>query len=77
MAKLAVIPEEGPQKPPATLRDVLYAIRFPSLSFNSLVQGRVFGRYRTNVERFAGVLANRGWSDYGGGGGGPVGGSRS
>jgi RNA polymerase sigma-70 factor (ECF subfamily) len=25
MAKLAVIPEEGPQKPPATLGDVLYA----------------------------------------------------
>lgn len=51
------------------LRDVLYAIRFPSLSFNSLVQGRVFGRYRTNEERYAAVLASRGWSDYGTGGG--------
>jgi len=51
------------------LRDVLYAIRFPSLSFNSLVQGRVFGRYRSNMNRFATVLQTKGWSDYGGGGG--------
>ncbi|MBV8914645.1 MAG: hypothetical protein JOZ05_16590 [Acetobacteraceae bacterium] len=51
------------------LRDVLYAVRFPSLSFNSLVQGRVFGRYRSNMERFAAVLRSKGWSDYGAGGG--------
>src|SRR3954471_23770934 len=46
------------------LRDVLYAVRFPPLSFSSLVQGRVFGRYRTNKERFQAVIRNRGWTEY-------------
>ena len=46
------------------LRDVLYAIRFPSLSFSSLVQGQVFGRYRTNAERFQAVIRDRGWTEY-------------
>ena len=46
------------------LRDWLYAVRFPSLSFGSLVQGRVFGRYAANEARLRAVLADRGWSEY-------------
>ena len=46
------------------LRDWLYALRFPSLSFGNLVQGRVFGRYGTNEARLATVLNARGWSEY-------------
>src|SRR5438270_171570 len=42
------------------VRDWLYALRFPSLSFSSLVQARVFGRYRTNMDRLASVLEARG-----------------
>jgi hypothetical protein len=51
------------------LRDWLYAIRFPSLSFSSLVQGRVFGRYQINMARLDTVLGAHGWSEYGAGGG--------
>ena len=49
------------------VRDWLYAIRFPSLSFGSLVQGRVFGRYASNTERYAAMLRSRGWAEYAGG----------
>ncbi|GAC1337098.1 MAG: hypothetical protein NVSMB18_01390 [Acetobacteraceae bacterium] len=54
------------------LRDWLYAARFPSLSFSSLVQGRVFGRYDSNRARLAAVLADHGWSEYGPTGGPPA-----
>lgn len=50
------------------VRDWLYAARFPSLSFSSLVQGRVFGRFRANLQRFDAVLRDRGWSEYASGG---------
>jgi len=50
------------------VRDWLYALRFPSLSFSSLVQGRIFGRLGTNKARLASVLAARGWSEYAGAG---------
>jgi hypothetical protein len=49
------------------VRDWLYAIRFPSLSFGSLVQGRVFGRYASNTQRYAATLRSRGWAEYAGG----------
>ena len=49
------------------VRDWLYAIRFPSLSFGSLVQGRVFGRYASNTGRYAAMLRARGWAEYTGG----------
>lgn len=45
-------------------RDWLYAAGFPSLSFASLLQGRVFGRTEANRTRFAAVTAARGWSPY-------------
>ena len=45
-------------------RDWLYASGFPSLSFGSLVQGRVFGRTEANRARLAAVTADRGWSAY-------------
>jgi len=53
------------------LRDWLYELRFPSLSFSSLVQGRVFGRLGSNEARLASVLQARGWSEYAGGEGAP------
>ncbi len=46
------------------LRDWLYELRFPSLSFGNLVQGRLFGRYDSNKARLATVLQARGWSEY-------------
>lgn len=49
------------------VRDILYAARFPSLSFGSLVQGRVFGRYGSNMQRYDEALASRGWAKYAGG----------
>lgn len=49
------------------VRDWLYELRFPSLSFSSLVQGRIFGRWRSNQARLASVLQARGWSEYAGG----------
>lgn len=49
------------------VRDWLYALRFPSLSFGSLVQGRVFGRYGSNMERYAAIVRARGWAEYAGG----------
>jgi hypothetical protein len=54
------------------LRDVLYAIHFPTLSFSSLVQGQVFRRYSGNVARFGEVIRDRGWSEYSGAGGARV-----
>ena len=45
-------------------RDWLYASGFPSLSFASLIQGRVFGRTDANRARLAAVTADRGWSAY-------------
>lgn len=48
-------------------RDWLYASGFPSLSFASLIQGRIFGRAETNRTRLAAVTADRGWSAYTGG----------
>lgn len=47
------------------VRDALYAFRFPSLSFASLVQGRVFGRNVANEARYETVLRARGWAEYG------------
>lgn len=49
------------------LRDWLYAARFPSFSFGSLVQGRVFGRYGSNMARYDAMLRSRGWAPYAGG----------
>jgi len=54
------------------LRDALYAIRFPSLSFSSLVQGQVFRRYGGNMARFGEVIRDRGWTEYSAAGGGRV-----
>ena len=54
------------------LRDWLYELRFPSLSFGNLVQGRVFGRYDSNQSRLATVLDARGWSEYTPAGGFPA-----
>lgn len=48
-------------------RDWLYAAGFPSFSFGSLVQGRIFGRYDINRARLASVTADRGWAPYVGG----------
>ena len=48
-------------------RDWLYAAGFPSFSFGSLVQGRVFGRYDGNRARIAAIEHDRGWTDYVGG----------
>jgi hypothetical protein len=45
-------------------RDWLYASGFPSLSFASLIQGRVFARTDANRTRLAAVTADRGWSAY-------------
>ncbi len=50
------------------LRDWMYGIHFPSTYFNSLVQGRLVGRYGVNHERLAQVLAARGFSAYEAGG---------
>lgn len=49
------------------VRDLLYAIRFPSLSFGSLVQGRLFARYGSNMARYEEILRDRGWANYAGG----------
>jgi len=54
------------------LRDALYAIRFPTLSFSSLVQGQIFRRYSGNMARFGEVIRDRGWSEYSAAGGGRV-----
>ncbi|MDT7952118.1 MAG: hypothetical protein RQ966_11510 [Acetobacteraceae bacterium] len=48
-------------------RDWLYAAGFPSLSFSSLVRGRIFGRYSENQARLATAKADRGWAAYVGG----------
>lgn len=49
------------------VRDWMYAVRFPSLSFASLVQGRVFARYGSNMARYEAILKARGWANYAGG----------
>ncbi len=49
------------------VRDWLYAVRFPSFSFGSLVQGRLFGRWSSNHARYETLLRSRGWADYTGG----------
>ena len=49
------------------VRDWLYAVRFPSFSFASLVQGRIFGRYGSNRAHFEEVLRDDGWARYQGG----------
>ena len=49
------------------LRDWLYVVRFPSLSFSSLVQGRVFARYRGNLALYDDIMRARGWAAYQGG----------
>jgi hypothetical protein len=46
-------------------RDALYAAHFPPLYFSALVQGRVFGRYAVNREKFAAVSHARGFVGYG------------
>lgn len=48
-------------------RDWLYTSGFPSLSFASLVQGRVFGRYHGNRAKIEAVERDRGWTAYEGG----------
>jgi hypothetical protein len=45
-------------------RNWMYSIRFPSLYFASMVQGRLFGRYASNRVRLAEVLRARGFSEY-------------
>lgn len=49
------------------IRDWLYLARFPSLTFSSIVQGRVFGRYSGNSARYDEILRARGWAAYEGG----------
>jgi hypothetical protein len=46
------------------VRNWLYAIRFPSLYFGSLVQGQLFGRNASNRARLEAVLQARGFSEY-------------
>ena len=49
------------------VRNWLYAVRFPSLYFSSLSQGRLFGRLSANRARLAEVRRSRGFSEYQGG----------
>ena len=46
------------------VRNWLYAVRFPSLYFSSLSQGRLFGRLSANRARLAEVRRSRGFSEY-------------
>ena len=46
------------------LRDWMYALRFPSVYFGSLVRGRLFGRYASNEDRLEEVLKSRGYWEY-------------
>lgn len=46
-------------------RDWVYALRFPSLYFGSLIQGRLFERYASNKARLAAMLATGGFWTYG------------
>jgi hypothetical protein len=46
------------------LRDWLYALHFPSLYFNNLLQGQIFGRYQGNRDQLTRVLADRGFVAY-------------
>ena len=43
------------------MRDALYGFHFPSIYFNSLVQGRVFRRYRQNARLLATARQARGF----------------
>ena len=47
-------------KLPTLARIYLYTSEFPSVYFNSLIQGRLFGRYRSNLLQENEVFANRG-----------------
>ena len=53
------------------LRDWLFELNFPSLSFSSLLQARVFGRWKYNWERLATIQKSRGWFAYSGPGSTP------
>jgi hypothetical protein len=46
------------------VRDWLYALRFPSMSFASLVEGQIFRRYNDNEARYARILQARGFVPY-------------
>jgi hypothetical protein len=46
------------------VRDWLYALRFPSLSFSNLARGQVFRRLDSNTARFADILLRRGFVPY-------------
>ena len=46
------------------VRDWLYATHFPSLSFASLVRGRIAGRLALNRARLADIRQSRGWAPY-------------
>ena len=50
---------------PAPVRSVLYAVRFPSLYFNSLAKGGVFLRWWNNREALTASLAARGQYFFG------------
>lgn len=52
-----------------TLRDILYASHFPSIYFNSLVEGRIFQRTEINSKKFSEVRIQRGYPTYSNGGG--------
>jgi hypothetical protein len=46
------------------IRDWLYALRFPSLSFSSLAQGQIFRRYGDNTARLGRIEHARGYVPY-------------
>ncbi len=46
------------------VRDWLYALRFPSLSFASLIDGEIFRRYDSNIARYKQILRARGFVPY-------------
>jgi hypothetical protein len=46
------------------IRDWLYALRFPSLSFSSLAHGQVFRRYGDNTARLGRIERARGFVPY-------------
>ena len=49
------------------VRNWMYVLRFPSLYFSNLIQGRAFGRLSINQTRMAEVRRSRGFSEYQGG----------
>jgi hypothetical protein len=49
----------------ARMKCLLYSIKFPSLSFPSLLNGRFYLRYHANIELLNSVLAERGQAYFG------------